>query len=103
MLQREPNDHFRYHQALAAVFFYPIIMWLLLAGTLYALYLGMQARKTRKADAETRKELIKGKFGIRHHQVGAILLAFHGVRAPLAAWQRLISTTASCLSGLTCS
>ena len=23
-----------------------------------------------------RKELIKGKFGIRHHQVGAILLAF---------------------------
>jgi MFS family permease len=57
-------------------FFHPIIMWLLLAGTLYALYLGMQARKTRLADADTRKELIKGKFGIRHHQVGAILLAF---------------------------
>ena len=57
-------------------FFHPIIMWLLLAGTLYALYLGMQARKTRLADAETRKELIKGKFALRHHQVGAILLSF---------------------------
>lgn len=57
-------------------FFHPIIMWLLLAGTLYALYLGMQARKTRLADAETRKELIKGKFALRHHKVGAILLSF---------------------------
>jgi MFS family permease len=57
-------------------FFHPIMMWLLLAGTLYALYLGMQARKTRKADAETRKELIKGKFALRHHQIGAVLLAF---------------------------
>ena len=50
-------------------------MWLLLAGTLYALYLGMQARKTRMADAETRKELIKGKFALRHHQAGSILLS----------------------------
>jgi hypothetical protein len=57
-------------------FFHPVIMWLLLATALYALYLGMQARKTRLADAETRKELIKGKFGIRHHQIGSALLAF---------------------------
>ncbi len=51
-------------------------MWLLLATTLYALYLGIQARRTRLADAETRKQLIKGKFAVKHHQVGSILLAF---------------------------
>lgn len=57
-------------------FVHPIIMWLLLAMTLYALYLGIQARRTRLADADTRKELIKGKFAIKHHQVGSALLAF---------------------------
>ncbi|MFM7323708.1 MAG: DUF4079 family protein, partial [Nodosilinea sp.] len=46
-------------------FFHPILMWLLFAVTLYALYLGMQARKTRLADAETRSTLIKGKFALR--------------------------------------
>lgn len=57
-------------------FVHPVIMWLLLATTLYALYLGVQARRTRLADAETRKELIKGKFALKHHQVGSVLLAF---------------------------
>jgi MFS family permease len=57
-------------------FVHPTIMWLLLAATLYALYLGIQARRTRLADAETRKELIKGKFALRHHKVGSALLAF---------------------------
>jgi len=56
-------------------FFHPILMWLLFAVTLYALYLGMQARKTRLADAETRSTLIKGKFALRHHQLGSLLLA----------------------------
>lgn len=56
-------------------FVHPVLMWVLLATTLYALYLGIKARKTRLADAETRKELIKGKFAVRHHQVGSILLA----------------------------
>ncbi|MBE9141002.1 DUF4079 domain-containing protein [Nodosilinea sp. LEGE 07088] len=56
-------------------FVHPVIMWLLLATTLYALYLGVQARRTRLADAETRKELIKGKFALKHHQVGSVLLA----------------------------
>ncbi len=56
-------------------FFHPILMWLLFAATLYALYLGMQARKTRLADAETRSTLIKGKFALRHHQLGSLLLA----------------------------
>ncbi|MFQ4134997.1 DUF4079 domain-containing protein [Nodosilinea sp. PGN35] len=57
-------------------FVHPIVMWLLLATTLYALYLGVQARRTRLADAETRKELIKGKFALKHHKVGSVLLAF---------------------------
>ena len=57
-------------------FVHPVVMWLLLATTLYALYLGIQARRTRMADAETRKELIKGKFAVKHHQVGSLLLAF---------------------------
>lgn len=57
-------------------FVHPVTMWLLLATTLYALYLGVQARKTRLADAETRKELIKGKFALKHHKVGSALLAF---------------------------
>ncbi|MBW4484062.1 MAG: DUF4079 domain-containing protein [Tildeniella torsiva UHER 1998/13D] len=56
-------------------FVHPVVMWLLLATTLYALYLGIQARRTRLADAETRKELIKGKFALKHHKVGSVLLA----------------------------
>ncbi|MFZ4678485.1 MAG: DUF4079 family protein, partial [Nodosilinea sp.] len=32
-------------------FVHPVVMWLLLATTLYALYLGVQARRTRLADA----------------------------------------------------
>jgi uncharacterized membrane protein len=40
------------------------------------MYLGVQARRTRLADAEIRKELIKGKFALKHHKVGAVLMAF---------------------------
>ncbi len=57
-------------------FFHPIAMWALFALTLYALYLGFQIRRTRKAEGEKKKNLIKGKFNIRHHQMGAALLAF---------------------------
>ncbi|MFH7242616.1 MAG: DUF4079 domain-containing protein [Spirulina sp.] len=57
-------------------FVHPITMWVLLATTLYAMYLGVQARRTRLADAETRKELIKGKFALKHHKVGSVLMAF---------------------------
>ncbi|WP_416670747.1 DUF4079 domain-containing protein [Egbenema bharatensis] len=57
-------------------FAHPIMMWVLLAATLYALYLGVQIRRTRSAEGEVKKELIKGRFNIRHHQIGAALLAF---------------------------
>jgi hypothetical protein len=56
-------------------FIHPTMMWLLFAWTLYAMYLGFQVRKTRTADAEKRKELIQGKFNIKHYQVGSVLLA----------------------------
>ncbi|MEG4235626.1 DUF4079 domain-containing protein [Microcoleus sp. Pol11C3] len=56
-------------------FIHPILMWVLLAISLYALYLGIQIRRTRSAEGEVKKELIKGKFNIKHHQMGSLLLA----------------------------
>lgn len=56
-------------------FFHPLLMWVLLALTLYAGYLGMQWRKTRLAEGDAKKELLKGKFNVRHYQIGSIVLA----------------------------
>jgi Protein of unknown function (DUF4079) len=56
-------------------FFHPLLMWVLLAISFYALYLGIQIRRTRSAEGEEKKELIKGKFNIKHHQMGSLLLA----------------------------
>ncbi|MDF0554392.1 DUF4079 domain-containing protein [Kamptonema sp. UHCC 0994] len=56
-------------------FFHPITMWLLLVVALYAMYLGVQVRRTRLADGDIKKEMVKGRFAIRHHQIGSILLA----------------------------
>jgi uncharacterized membrane protein len=57
-------------------FVHPAIMWVLLAIAIYALYLGFQIRRTRKAEGDAKKELIKGKFNIKHYQIGSALLAF---------------------------
>jgi hypothetical protein len=56
-------------------FVHPLMMWILLGLSVYALYLGIQIRRTRAAEGDAKKELIKGKFNLRHHQLGAILLA----------------------------
>jgi len=56
-------------------FIHPILMWVLLAISLYALYLGLQIRRTRSAEGELKKQLIKGKFNVKHHQMGSLLLA----------------------------
>jgi hypothetical protein len=56
-------------------FFHPITMWILLVVALYAMYLGVQVRQTRLADGAIKKELVKGRFAVRHHQIGSILLA----------------------------
>lgn len=58
-------------------FVHPAIMWVLLAIAIYALYLGIQIRRTRKVeDKEVRKELIQGKYNVKHYQIGSALLAF---------------------------
>ncbi|MGK7937646.1 MAG: DUF4079 domain-containing protein [Xenococcaceae cyanobacterium] len=56
-------------------FGHPLLMWVLLGLTVYALYLGWQIRRTRTADKDTRKELIKQNFNVKHHQIGSILLS----------------------------
>jgi nitrate reductase gamma subunit len=50
-------------------------MWVLLALSGYAFVLGIKAKKTRTADAEERKELVKGRFAQRHFQSGSLVLA----------------------------
>jgi len=56
-------------------FGHPILMWVLFAMAVYALYLGIKVKKTRQADKETKKELIKGNYINRHHQIGSIFMA----------------------------
>ncbi|NET02053.1 MAG: DUF4079 domain-containing protein [Sphaerospermopsis sp. SIO1G2] len=56
-------------------FVHPTIMWILLALSLYAAYSGLQVQRTRNAQGEEKKQLIKGKFNNKHHQIGSIVLA----------------------------
>lgn len=56
-------------------FFHPLFMWVLLGTTIYAFYLGWQIRRTRNADKEERKELVKKQFANRHHKIGSLILA----------------------------
>ena len=56
-------------------FGHPLLMWTLLGLTVYALYSGWQIRRTRSADKDTKKELIKKNFNVKHHQIGSILLS----------------------------
>ncbi len=56
-------------------FFHPIMMWALVLISLYAAYLGLQVQRTRSAQGDEKKELIKGRYNVRHYQLGSILLA----------------------------
>lgn len=56
-------------------FIHPVLMWALLALSIYAAYLGLQVQRTRNAQGEEKKELIKGRYNVRHYQMGSILLA----------------------------
>ncbi|MGV0024012.1 DUF4079 domain-containing protein [Phormidesmis priestleyi] len=56
-------------------FVHPALMWGLLALSIYALYLGVQIRRTRAAQGDAKKELLKGRFNVKHYQMGSILLA----------------------------
>ncbi|MEH2306262.1 DUF4079 domain-containing protein [Nostoc sp.] len=55
-------------------FFHPVLMWALLVISIYAAYLGLQLQRTRNAQGEEKKELIKGRYNVRHYQIGSILL-----------------------------
>lgn len=56
-------------------FFHPILMWVLFAMTLYALYLGIGIQRTRNADKAERKALIQKNFNTKHYKVGSALLS----------------------------
>ncbi len=56
-------------------FAHPVMMWGLLLLALYAAYQGLQVQRTRNAQGDEKKELIKGKYNVRHFQSGSILLA----------------------------
>lgn len=56
-------------------FIHPILMWVLLGVSIYALYLGVQWRRTRTAEGELKKELIQGRYNVKHYQIGSVLLA----------------------------
>ncbi|MFM8606026.1 MAG: DUF4079 domain-containing protein [Cyanobium sp.] len=60
---------------LVVSFLHPLLMWVLLGLSLYAMVLGIKAKKTRTGTSEQRKELIKGQFGKRHFLFGSLLLA----------------------------
>jgi ABC-type transport system involved in cytochrome c biogenesis permease subunit len=60
---------------LVVSFLHPLLMWVLLGLSLYAMVLGIKAKKTRTGTPEQRKELIKGQFGKRHFLFGSLLLA----------------------------
>ncbi len=56
-------------------FAHPATMWILFGLTLYAMYTGLQWRKTRSAVGEEKKKLIAGKFKDTHHKIGALALS----------------------------
>jgi hypothetical protein len=55
-------------------FLHPLLMWGLLGLATYSMVLGLKAKKTRTADAEERKQLVKGQFARRHYLLGSLLL-----------------------------
>jgi hypothetical protein len=62
-------------------FVHPTLMWALLLLSLYAAYLGLQVQRTRNAQGEEKKELVKGRYNVKHYQIGSIILALMVVGA----------------------
>lgn len=56
-------------------FFHPVLMWVLLGISVYALYLGVQWRRARTAEGDLKKELVKGRYNVKHYQIGSLILA----------------------------
>ena len=60
----------------ALQFIHPVLMWALLAATLYAAYLGWQWRQTRQMEAgDEKKAMVKQRFNQRHYVLGSAILA----------------------------
>ena len=73
-------------------FVHPILMWVLLATTIYALYLGLKVRQTRNVTGEAKKELIKGRYNIKHYKIASLLLAFLTLNAFFAMAVTYVNT-----------
>ena len=73
-------------------FIHPLIMWVLLATAIYALYLGLKVRQSRNAKGEAKKELIKGRYNINHYKVGSVLLALLTLNAFFAMAVTYVNT-----------
>ena len=56
-------------------FLHPVIMTLVIAGTFYAAYFGVQIKRIRNAEGEKRKEMVKAKYNQKHFQIASILLS----------------------------
>ena len=54
---------------------HPVMMILVIIGTFYAAYFGMQVRRTRNVDSEKRKDMVKAKYNQKHFKVASILLS----------------------------
>jgi hypothetical protein len=55
-------------------FFHPVMMAATLLLALYALYLGIQSRRSRSAVGATKKDMMAAKYGTKHFQIGALFL-----------------------------
>ncbi len=53
---------------------HPVIMILVIVGTFYAAYFGIQIRRSRNAEKETKKEMMKAKYNQKHFQIASTLL-----------------------------
>lgn len=56
-------------------FIHPLLMLGLYAYLIYTAYLGFQIRRTRNAEGDIKKAMVKGKYSNRHFQSGATVLA----------------------------
>ena len=73
-------------------FIHPTVMWLLLAIAIYISYLGIKIRQGRTATGEVKKEIIRGRYNIKHYQIASLLLAFLTINAFLAMAVTYINT-----------
>ena len=55
-------------------FLHPVIMSVVILGTFYAAYCGIQTRRTRSVEKEKKKEMVQAKYGKKHFQIASILL-----------------------------